>query len=166
MTGKWLRIFRDPVAGSKSLDKWPVLGNSTPNFNSRYLEYLNILLLACWWLMSNYRWIINKQETRIQKQNSRYWDIQDTKFEIWSWLVEYGPFVQTFWPSYGVPKDAQSLSGHLGLVNSLPISIWDRKKYRTWFSWFFHEVSTIPVDCQKRDHGICQAYAWHMPSTS
>ena len=39
MTGKWLRIFRDPVAGSKSLDKWPVLNKSTPNFNSRYQKW-------------------------------------------------------------------------------------------------------------------------------
>ena len=49
--------------------------------------------------------------------------IQDTKFEIWSWVLGNGPFVQIFLFIYGVQKDAQPLSRHFGLVNSLPIAI-------------------------------------------
>ena len=58
------------------------------------------------------------------------------------------PFCQMEWPSDGVPKDAQSLCGHFGLVNSLPIAIWNifiGHEIHDLFS-NYHDAPLTPLD--------------------
>ena len=98
MTGKWLRIFMDPVVESKSLDKWPVLNKSTPNLKLGILNNSISALLASrslsgdlWILDSCFRildlglWSVNCE---LWIMNCELWlMIMIDDYDWWLWLM-------------------------------------------------------------------------------
>ena len=105
MTGKWLRIFLDPVAESKSLDKWPVLNKSTPNFKLGILNNSILALLAsrspsgdlwildsCFWILDLGSWIMNCELWIVNYEfsivNYELWlKIMIDDYDWWLWFM-------------------------------------------------------------------------------
>ena len=105
MTGKWLRIFMDPVAESKSLDKWPVLNRSISNLVSWITQYRlswrpgvpqetfgSWILASGSWILDSGLWIVNCELWIVNSQlwimNYDAWlMIMIDDYDWWLWFM-------------------------------------------------------------------------------